>query len=318
MGIIKVLLIFIVSVITSCHTDIDSKPKDFDGFWERTIGELGTTITFEEIKDSIVDGKKWNLYKINSYNDINFYSWISEPLTSGKFPVKIRFSGFGKGAPDINSISHPWFLKQRNTINMIVDVRGQGVSTEQIKFKDYLVNGLNNKEDYIYRGAYMDAVRAVDFIAQNPKSNGNIIVTGGSQGGALSIVATALNPKVTMCVIGFPFLTDIANYDKKSWPMKLFIHHAQRNDIDLKDLKKTLSYFDMLNFTDKINVPVFMRAQEKDIITPLDGAVKFFNNLKSNKKEIYIEPCEGHGCSSKSKIANALERMFIKNNTLLN
>ena len=201
---------------------------------------------------------------------------------------------------------------------MIVDIRGQGLTQEQIKFKNYLTNGLMNKEDFIYRGAYMDAVRAVDFIAQNPKSDGNIIVKGGSQGGALSIAATALNPKVTMCVVGFPFLTDIASYDKNSWPMKLFIHHAKGNDIEYADLKQTLSYFDMLNFADKIYVPFFIRAQEIDNTTPLEGAVKFFNMVKSDKKCMHIEPCDGHGCSAKSKKVNDLERAFIKENIIRN
>ena len=313
----KILIIFMAFIIISCNGQ-ERKPKDFDNFWEETIRELDTTINFKEIKDSIIDDKKWSLYKIKSFNDIYFYTWVSEPLTSGKFPVKIRFSGFGKEEANINNILHPWFLKQKNTINMIVDIRGQGLSTEQIKFKNYLTNGLNDKEDYIYRGAFMDAVRAVDFISQNPKSNGNLIVTGGSQGGTLSIVAAALNPKVTMCIIGFPFLTDIANYDKNLWPMNTFIHYAKRNNIDYVDIKKTLSYFDMLNFADKINFPIFIRTQETDLVTPAEGAVKFFNKIKSNKKNMYIEPCEGHGCSSKSKIANDLERVFIKNEMLPN
>ena len=311
------LLIFIMSII-SCNDTIDTKPKDFDSFWKETIKQLDTTITFKEVKDSIVDNKKWSLYKLKSFNDIYFYTWVSEPLTSGKFPVKIRFSGFGAREPNKNKIPHPWFLKRNNTINMIVDIRGHGLAQEQIKFKGYLTNGLNSKEDYIYRGAYMDAVRAVDFIAKNPKSDGNIIVTGGGQGGALSIIAAALNPKVTMCIVGFPFLTDIANYDKKSWPMKIFIHHAKRKNIDYVDLKHTLSYFDMINFADKIDAPLFLKTQELDSVTPKEGAVKFFNRIKSTKKEMYIEDCEGHGCSSKSKPANKLERAFIKANMLSN
>ncbi len=311
MKLYKTLLIFIIGINISCNANTDVKPKDFDSFWEETLNELSDNITFEVVKDSIVEEKKWSLYKIDSFKNIYFYAWVSQPLASGKFPIKIKFSGFGKGETNINKVYYPWFLKQKNTINMIVDIRGQGLSTEQIKFKGYLTNNLNNKEKYIYRGAFMDAVRSVDFIAKNSKSDGNIIVIGGSQGGALSIVAAALNPKVTMCIIGFPFLTDISNYNKKSWPMNMFIQHAINNEIDLVNLKHTLSYFDMLNFADKVTVPLFIRTQEKDNVTPLEGSVNFFNQIKSNKKEMYIEPCEGHGCSSKSKTANELELAFI-------
>jgi len=315
----KIFLIAILSLIASCdNTDI--KPKDFDIFWEGTIKEMGSKIDFEEIRDTIINEKKLNLYKIKSYDDIYFYAWVSKPRINGKFPIKIRFPGFGRGETDMNDIPLKWFLKETHTINMIVDIRGQGLSTEQIGFENYLTNGLSNKENYIYRGAYMDAVRAVDFIALNPKGDGNIIVTGGSQGGALSIAAAALNPKVTMCIVGFPFLTDIGSYDKKSWPMKSFIQYAYKNEIDLFELKRTLSYFDILNFADKINTPLFLRTQKLDLITPKEGAQKFFKAIKTSKKELYIEDCEGHGCSnnsSYSKRANELELAFINANILI-
>lgn len=314
----KILLIATLSFITSCE-NTDKKPKDFDSFWENTIKEMDSIIDFVVIKDTIINDKKLNLYKIKSYNNISFYAWVSEPSIEGKFPVKLRFPGFGRGETDKDKVPFQWFLKEKHTINMIVDIRGQGLSTEQIGFENYLTNGLSNKESYIYRGAYMDAVRAVDFASLNPKADGNIIVTGGSQGGALSIAAAALNSKVTMCIVGFPFLTDIGNYDKKTWPMKSFIHHAFKNEIDLFELKHTLSYFDVLNFADKINVPLFLRTQKLDHITPKEGALKFFEAINNKKKDIYIVDCEGHGCSNDSgysKKANELERAFIKANII--
>lgn len=311
------ILILFFWFFISCYTP-QQKPEGFDKFWEETLTELGTIINSEVIKDSISDNKKWTLNKIESFQGIHFYAWVSEPIGNKNYPAKIKFSGFGRGNTNPKNIPYKWFLRQKESINMVVDIRGQGASTEQIKFKGYLTKGLTDKNNYIYRGAFMDAVRAVDFIAQHPKGNGNIIVTGGSQGGALSIAATALNPKVTMSIIGFPFLTDMYNYDKQKWPMKVFIHEAKRQEIDLDELHNTLSYFDMLNFAEKIETPLFLRTQELDTITPKEGAIKFFKAIKSNKKEMYIQDCEGHGCATKSKEINKLERSFIKANMLPN
>ncbi len=315
---IDLLMILALILSVSCNKEKEIKPSDFNEFWEQTLAELNKDpIEFEKIsKDSIVEGKKISLYKIKSFQDIFFYAWVSEPVNQGKFPIKIRFSGLDGNKPNRNEIKNFWFLKQEGFINMLVDVRGQGLSTEQINPKEYITKGIKNKEEYIYRGAFMDAVRSVDFISENKKSNGKIIVTGGSQGGALSIVATALNNKVSLCVINFPFLTDITAYDKTKWPMKVFLHKAKNKQIDYFDLKKTLSYFDMLNFVEMINVPVFLRTEEYDEITPKEGAIKFFNLLKDQKKVMYIEPCKGHGCSTKSIIANELEKTFIKNNLI--
>jgi len=309
--------ILFFGLFISCYTPTQ-KPEDFDIFWEETLTDLGTKIKSKVVKDSISDNKKWTLNKIESFQGIHFYAWVSEPIGDKKYPAKIKFSGFGRGNDNPQEIPHKWFLRQKESINMVVDIRGQGISTDQIKFKGYLTKGLTDKNNYIYRGAFMDAVRSVDFIAEHPKSDGNIIVTGGGQGGALSIAATALNPKVTMSIVGFPFLTDMYNYDKKKWPMKIFIHEAKRKDIDLDELHETLSYFDMINFADKISTPLFIRTQELDTITPKEGTIKFFKAIKSLKKEIHIEDCEGHRCSTKSKEINELERAFIKANMLPN
>ncbi|OUS01650.1 hypothetical protein A9Q86_07730 [Flavobacteriales bacterium 33_180_T64] len=311
------ILSFLTCLLVSCYTH-EQKPKDFDEFWQKTLTELGTEFKSVVIRDSIVENKKWTLHKIESFQGVNFKAWVSEPLEGQKYPVKIKFSGFGRVNANSNEIPHKWFLKEEKSINMVIDVREQGISREGEMVKGFLTKGLENRNDYIYRGAFMDAVRSVDFIAEHPKSDGNIIVTGGSQGGALSIVATALNPKVTMSIIGFPFYTDLYNYDKQKWPMKILIRKTKTTDTGLDELYHTLSYFDMLNFADKIDTPLFLRTQKLDTITPKEGAIKFFNAIKSTKKELYIEPCEGHGCSSQSKEANKLERAFIKAHRLSN
>jgi len=311
----QLLILFVLSVlISSCTQKEELKPSDFDMFWEKSVTELNS-IPMESIKigqDSVIEDKIISHYKIRSLDSIFFNVWVSVPIKEGKFPTKIRFSGYGEENYQNNRIVHLWFLKQKQSINMLVDVRGQGVSKEQINPEDFLTEGLQTKETYIYRGAFMDVVRSVDFISENKKGNGKIIVTGGSQGGAFSIVAAALNKKVSLCVADFPFLTDIPDYDKKGWPMKIFLHKAQQENMDYFDLKKTLSYFDMLNFAEKIDVPVFMRTEAIDRITPPEGAISLFNAIKGQRKVLYVDPCKGHGCSSSSGVANEMEKVFIQ------
>ncbi|MBC2843852.1 acetylxylan esterase [Winogradskyella flava] len=311
-----ILSLFLVS-ISSCYIP-KQKPDNFDEFWQSSIKELGKEVNSSIIKDSIIGEKRITLRSIESYENTTIYAWVAEPLNSGKYPVFIRFSGFGRGNKSKNSIPDKWFLNQKNQISIKVDIRGQGLSTKQIKFKGYLTNGLENKDKYIYKGAFLDAVKAVDFAKTIPNRDGNIVVTGGSQGGALAVAASALNSNVTMCIANFPFLTDIFNYDKTKWPMKIWIHETKIKERKLEELHETLSYFDALNFADKIDVPVFLRTQEIDTITPKEGAIKLFKTIRSNNKNLYIAPCSGHGCSSKSVLANKMEQVFINENLIKN
>jgi len=311
----QLLLLFLLSTIwMSCDQKDDTKPDDFEQFWSASLEELNTVpIESKKIgKDTLIGNKRIRHIKIRSFNDVYFHTWVSKPVEPGNYPVKIRFSGYGEENIKDNQIVHLWFLKQKGFINVLVDIRGQGLSKEQINPKDFLTEDLKDKETYIYRGAYMDAVRVVDFIAGNTNNNGEIIVTGGSQGGALSIVAAALNNKVSLCIAGFPFLTDIKNHNKNEWPMKIWFHRSKILNLVFFVLLRSLSYFDMLNFAHKIKVPVFIRTEEHDLITPPEGAVNFFDRISTQKKVLYVDPCKGHGCASKSRLADDLERVFIQ------
>lgn len=307
--------VLVLGLFISCSERETIKPVNFDKFWNEAISELDSKVVFEKvIKDSIVGNKIWSLFRIQSYKNVHFYAWVSEPLQFGKYPVKIRFSGMSNANPDYRNIPNSWFLKENGTINMMVDIRGQGLSTDLIKYDNYLLNGLKSKDTYIYKGAYIDAVRSVDFISSHSKCDGNIIVTGSGQGGALAIVASALNSNVTMCIVGFPFFCDIVNYNKREWPLNVYLNYCKNNKVDYFEIIETLSFFDILNFTEYIKVPIFITTQEIDKITPKEGAIKFFERLKAINKEIHVEFCEGHGCSSKSTKVRELEKEFIKNN----
>jgi len=310
---LKFIVVFLVLSVTSCYTP-QTKPNDFDEFWENSLEELGNKVVFEVVKDSLIGNKRLTINKIKSFQDVDIYAYVCEPIENGKYSVFVKFNVFGRGHTDTSTLPSEWFLKETNSINMVVDIRGQGLSTGQIGFDGYLTNGFGDKDSFIFKGTYLDAVKAIDFIAQNEKGDGNIIVSGGNQGGTLSIVATALNKKVTMCLAGFPFLTDIHSYDKRKWPMKIWIHQAVQQNIDYDDLYTSLSYFDVLNFADKIDVPFFIKAQEADTLTPKEGAIKLFENIKVYKKELYLDPCKGQGCSDTSPEAKKREQIFIKNN----
>ena len=56
--------------------------------------------------------------------------------------------------------------------------------------------GIGDPEAYYYRGAYVDCVRALDVACAQPEVDPRRIgLTGGSQGGALTLAVAALDPQ---------------------------------------------------------------------------------------------------------------------------
>ena len=71
----------------------------------------------------------------------------------------------------------------------------------------------NNRDTHYYKRVYLGCVRAVDFLYSLPEFDGNTVgVTGGSQGGALSIVTAGLDPRIKFLAAFYPALCDYAGY----------------------------------------------------------------------------------------------------------
>ena len=76
------------------------------------------------------------------------------------------------------------------------------------KCEGYMRRGMESQDTYYYKDVYAGCARAVDFLCSLPDWDGkNVIVTGGSPGGALSLLTAALNEKVTICE---QFYTDLS------------------------------------------------------------------------------------------------------------
>lgn len=309
----RLILIFCLDVMFfSCLKNTIEKPEDFDSFWFDSLTQSEDNIVFNQtVKDSLVNNKNWSLYTLKPRNNIFFSMWVSEPIEGGKFPIKVNFS-------DFNSIKEQDkikadFLSEGGFINVIIDIGKEALNQEENINNNFITIGLKNKDSYILKQVFLNSVKAIDYLSKNTKSDGNIVAMGAGFGGTLAVAATALNPKVTICSIVSPFLTDIAHNDKTAWPMNIFIHYCDKADLDYFELMETLSYFDVLSFSNKIDVPILIRSQETDSRTPVNGVLKFYSQIKNSKKLIYIDPCKEFRCVTYSSFSNEIENKFIMN-----
>ena len=166
------------------------------------------------------------MVKIQSYEKGNYiYGYLQEPNDGLKHPVMLHPPG--AGVKRINPT--PWFA-QEGFITLTIGINGipMDATDEEIKAKqqelnrgDYAYIGLENKDVYYYRKVYAGLVRCVDFLVSLPNFDGvNVGVTGGSQGGALSIVAAALDPRIDFLASFYPALCDLSGFARKTVVIK--------------------------------------------------------------------------------------------------
>ena len=131
--------------------------------------------------------------------DGKIYGILCKPKKEGKYPAMLEVPGAGV-RPYFGDVTNA----EQGIITLQIGIHGIPVNMPQGVYddlrsgalKDYNRALMDDKDKYYYKRVYLGCVRAVDFIFELPEFDGeNIAVTGGSQGGALSITTTALDPR---------------------------------------------------------------------------------------------------------------------------
>ena len=270
-----------------------NRPLDFDAYWEKTRAELAQITPHYTLKHL----PKWttpavDVYEVEmrSLGNVRVRGYYAQPKGKTGMPAVLHVQGY-------SSVMQPFDL-DTNVAAFFLNIRGHGNSRDDINpgFPGFLLKGLENKDTYIYRGAYMDCVRAVDFLCSRPEVDSNrVAVSGGSQGGALSIATASLDKRIKLCMPDVPFLSDFQNYFKIAhWPLDEFKHYISKTGKSWEDVYSVLNYIDIKNHAVNVTCPVIMAVGLFDDVCP--PAINFaaYNNLSSLQKEYYLYPQSGH------------------------
>jgi cephalosporin-C deacetylase len=155
----------------------------------------------------------------------------------------------------------------------------------------YWTYNLDNRDLYYFKRVYLGCVRANDFIFSLPQFDGqNLAVTGGSQGGALSIVTAGLDPRVKWSAPIYPALADLTGYLKGragGWPHlfdKNNPHHQTESKI------KTAAYYDVVNFAKQLSVPTLYTMGFNDDVCPPTSMYAAYNVITAPKElKLFLE-----------------------------
>ena len=268
----------------------DRQP-DFDAFWDNTLKELADVEP--EYQLTLLpehSNAQRNVYRVEckSLGGVLMGGYYCEPVAEGKYPAKIEYMGYGAEPYIFDPSAEP------ETIQFLVSVRGQGIFLGSTP-RNWDVQGLASKETYYYRGAFADVVRAIDFVASRSKCDPDrIFAQGESQGGAFTWIAASLDSRIAAAAPAVPFLGDFPHYAQiVNWPMGEILEAARNQGIPEDELYKTLSYFDVKNFTDRITCPIYMSFGLQDPTCPPHTEFAAYNQVKSAKNYFCVPLC-GH------------------------
>ncbi len=276
-------------------------PKDFNTFWEKAIDKnnqlpMDARVTLmSEYCTSDVDVYLVSLQNYKKGKRV--YGYLSKPKAPGKYPVILIPPGAG-----VKKMTPTTYYADQGFISLFIEIHGISpeLSTDDFNniknaFGDYWFNHFDNKEEYYYKSVYLGCVRAIDFLTSLPEYDGeNVVVKGGSQGGALAIVTTALDKRVKYVAAFYPALCDLTGYLHNrtgGWP-HLFSYKYENNNASQSHLE-TAGYYDVVNFAKNITVPGFYSFGYNDFTCPPTSVLSALNSITA-PKTVVVTPISGH------------------------
>lgn len=282
-------------------------PADFDEFWERTLSETRAHPLDPQRAPAQTPLRAVETFDVSfaGFGGDRIHAWLHLPALrrSGRLPAVVCFQGYGGGR------GLAWehvFWAAAGYVELVVDTRGQGSGWTRGDTGDphgagpsqpgFLTRGLSDPDDYYYRRAYCDVVRALEFARGCEEVDPDAVaVTGASQGGAFTLVAAALGTGAAAAMIDVPFLCDMrrASEISPSEPYgELARYLAQRRD-EVDRAFQTLAYFDGAVLAQQATAPALFSVALMDEICP-PSTVYAAYNAYAGPKEIVAYPYNDH------------------------
>jgi cephalosporin-C deacetylase len=288
------------------------RPPDFDAFWNSTLEELASIDP--EYKIAVSDeysDAEFDVYRVDmkSFQSIPIYGWLSIPKAKGKYPLIVGYGAY------LRTITPEFF---HNYACFMLNVRGVDPAVMDMinpEKKQLFVVGIESKETYVYRGIYMDCIRAMDFLVSHAKEFNfdldRVAVYGGSQGGTLALVTAALLKKrINTVSADSPVYCDfyntldiIATEKDPCYILKDLNNLPEYNPAySRENILQTLSYYEVQNFIPSIECSVLIGTGLMDMIAPPTTVIAAFNKMKKSviaKSELYTYPTYTHEVPTK-------------------
>jgi cephalosporin-C deacetylase len=284
------------------------EPADFDSFWAET---LATTRQFKLEPKFVPVSTGLKLVEVF---DVTFPGYGGQPIKGwlilpkehpGKLPCVVEYIGYGGG----RALPTDWLLwANAGYAHFVMDTRGQGSTWSPGDTPDlepegsnpqipgFMTRGVLDPKTYYYRRVFADAVRAVESVRTHPAVDATrVAVTGGSQGGGITLAAAGLIPDLSAVMPDVPFLcnfrraTDLVDTD----PYHEITRFCKTHRDKVEQVFKTLSYFDGMNFATRANAPALFSVGLMDDICPPSTVYSAYNHY-SGEKQIKVWSYNNH------------------------
>ena len=283
------------------------EPDDFEAFWQGTLADArrhDLDPVFDRVDVGLVTVETYDV-TFSGYGGQRIRGWLQVPAGLDRpLPCVVQYLGYGGG----RGKPADWLVwSAAGYAHLVMDTRGQGSAWSPGDTPDpdggdnpqtpgFMTRGVLDPETYYYRRVFTDGVRAVETARRHPAIDPNrVMVTGGSQGGGISIAVGGLVPDLAAVMPDVPFLCHFQRAIRitDSHPYQELVVFSKVHRDKLEQVSRTLSYFDGVSFAARGVAPGLFSVGLMDVVCPPSTVFAAYNHY-AGAKDIRIWPFNGH------------------------
>jgi cephalosporin-C deacetylase len=273
------------------------RPPDFDEFWSAILDEaagipLNPSLTHVPQRSTEeVDVFEIHYDSLDGVRIAGWYCRPTEPAFAPPYPGLLIVPGYVSEP----TVPKTWAMQGYAAVG--VAPRGKLRSNQQFNpgYPGLLTHNIVDRHTYSYRGFYIDACRAVDFLQSRPEvDHSRIGVHGSSQGGGLAIMTSALRRDAISCAAaGCPYLCGIMDAITltRSFPYEEINEYLRENPDHEPWVRETVAYFDGVNHAASIQCPTLIYIGLADDVCPPETGYAVYHAINAPKEMLAYERC---------------------------
>lgn len=277
------------------------READFESFWETTLAAAHKQPLNAELVPYDLPARGLQSYAVrfDGFEGGRIAGWYVRPEKGEKLPGVCIYHGYsGRGPRPLDLVQYA----AQGMCVLSMDCRGQNGQSQDATVvseghhSGWMTKGIRDARKYYYRYVYADAVRALDLLARREEVDADrLAITGGSQGGGITLAVAALSSRPILALPDIPFLCDfrraIAITPNGPYPeipsfLKSFPHLYEQ-------AIRTLSYCDCLNLAPRIKCRTVISNCLWDDVCPPSTIFGVYNHIAA-EKQIEIYPFHKH------------------------
>jgi cephalosporin-C deacetylase len=287
------------------------RPQDFDDFWEKGLAEMRATDSQVELipaEIKLANAACYHLY-YTGVGGARVHAKLLQPVKSQPpHPAVLLFHGYTGDSGD-------WFDKlgyvSEGFTVAALDCRGQAGLSQDTSVvtgnthHGHIIRGLDDAlngspEKLLFRQIFLDTAQLARIVMEMPDVDANRVgATGYSQGGALTVACSALEPRIKRSAPVYPFLSDY----QRVWEMdqakdaylelQEYFRHSDPMHKHEDCIFEKLGYIDIQFLASRIQAEVLWIVGLMDTICPPSSQFAVYNKIVSAKR-MTIYPDFGH------------------------